>query len=227
MLRPDQPADPAEQPDGANPDSVYRAYLSADARPAIRAATAGQVHGILTTITWHLCDLLADPPPGLPRAGSGSRPRWQVCQVGAGLQAGLQVYCHVQQAVAGRCLGALGFDPDRATTESSYYAACVSPFLRAARTQRMRCSLLLLADLLAELVLDSNLAVGVSMSADLPPEAWEAGTGIRTATQLYRHAVRITAAHILFYLWRGHEAEHPVPDFRPFTGIDFSGSSPN
>jgi len=151
------------------------------------------------------------PPPGRTdrrRAplGPDLRRPWQVCQVGTGTRAGLQLYRHVEQAVAGSYLHALDFDPDRATVGNIYYATIIDPFLRTARKQRLRRTLLHLADHLDATLRDSDLAADTSARSDLPEDVWEAGTGVNAAIQLYRYAVRVLTAHTLFYLWDGYPA---------------------
>ncbi len=90
----------------ADPESVYRVYLTTDVRPAIRAATADQMRGILAAIARHLCHHLTDPIGGIPPLSPDSRAPWQVCQAGTGTRVGLQLYSRVLQAVAGSYLQA-------------------------------------------------------------------------------------------------------------------------
>jgi len=100
MPHPDRTPHPADDPSASDPEAIYRAYLTTDARPAIHAATTEQLRGILAAIARNLCHHLAEPTGGVPPLGPDLRRPWQVCQVGTGTRAGLQLYRHVEQAVA-------------------------------------------------------------------------------------------------------------------------------
>lgn len=222
-----QASHPTDDPDGDNPELVYRAYLTADTRLAIRAATTEQMRRILADIARHLCHQLTDPLGGVPPLGPDQRQPWQVCQVGTGTRAGFQLYHHVLQAVAGCYLHALGFDPARATADDTYYATAIDPFLRKARKQWLRRTLNRLADHLDATVHDSDVAADVSAQADLPHDIWEVGTGVTSAIQLYRHAVRIVSVHTLFFLWEGSGVAGQTHVLRPFADADFLATHPN
>jgi len=211
----------------ADSESVYRVYLTTDVRPAIRAATADQMRGILAAIARHLCHHLTDPIGGIPPLSPDSRAPWQVCQAGTGTRVGLQLYSRVLQAVAGSYLQALGFDPDRATQDTSFFTTSIDPFLRHTRKQQLGRALLHIADYLETIVHDSDTAADASAQADLPEDVWEVATGVGAAVELYRHGVRVLAVHVLFYLWDGLGIGDQPRVFRQFADRDFLAIPPN
>jgi len=203
MPHSDQPPHAADGPGTGDPESVYHLYLTTDVRPAIRAASPAQMRGILRDIGAHLCHCLRRDAGGIPGLSPGRRQPWQVCQIGSGMRAGFQLYQHVTQAVAGSCLHALGFDPGRAAAEDTYFTTDVDPFLVTARQQCMRRTLLHLTGHLQAVLDDSDTSAQASADAAVPDELWEIANGVTAGIQLYRHAVRALAVHVLYYMWEG------------------------
>lgn len=126
---------------------------------------------------------------------------------------------------------ALGFDPASAAANNTYPATSIGPSLRAARKSRLRQILLCLADCLDATVGDADIAFGAADDAlaVLPEAVWEEGVGAITATGLYRHAVRVMAVHVLYYVWDafGITAQPQPPALRSFASADFIPTHPN
>ncbi len=131
------------------------------------------------------------------------------------------------QAVAGHYLQALGFDPDRAAEQHADHAAAVNQFLRTARKQRLRRTLLHLADCLDATIQDSDITAAASVPAHLPDDVREVGTGVNAAIQLYGHAVRTLTVDVQYYLCDGLGGADQPNVLRPFTDADTFTIHPN
>lgn len=182
-------------------ESVYRSCLNADARPVIRAASADQLRLVLRRITGHLChQLRRDLTESLP-PGSAPATAWGVCQASSATRSGFQLYHQVSQAIAVGCLDALGFDPHAAAASDAYLEDGVEPVLTAATRRRMRGLLLGLIGHIQAAMDDADDSADMTAGIDLPENAWEAGTGVTTAIQLYRHAALVQTGWVLSHLW--------------------------
>lgn len=215
-------ADPADRQSRYDSyESVYRSCLNADARPVIRAASADQLRLALRRITGHLCHQLRRDLTGSLPPGTASAIAWEECQASSATQAGFQLYHQVSQAIAAGCLHALGFDPRAAAASDAYLEADVEPVLTAASRRRMRGLLLGLASHIQAIMEDADDSADMTAGIDLPENAWEAGTGVTAAIQLYRHAALVQTGWVLFRLWDGFSASG-APILLPYT----AGSPP-
>lgn len=210
-------ADPADQEARCRSyESVYRSYLDADARPAIRAASSGQLRLVLRRIAMHLCyrlrlDLAESLPPGPASALS-----WGVCQTDSATRAGCQLYHQVGQAIAASCLHAIGFDPHTAADDDAYLGTAVEPVLTTASRRHMRGLLLNVVGHIEAIIDDADASAEWITGVELPENAWESGTGVAAAIQLYQHATLIQTAYVLFHLWNGFSTSG-TPILAPFT----------
>jgi hypothetical protein len=197
-------------------EEMYRSYLDTDARPAIRAASADQLRLVLRRIAANLCyrlrlDLTESLPPGPAPTLS-----WGVCQTDSATRAGCQLYHQVGQVIAASCLHTLGFDPHTAAADDAYLTTSVEPVLTTASRRRMRGLLLNLDGHIQAIMADADASAGWIPSIELLDNAWEAGTGVATAIQLYRHATLIQTAYVLYHLWDGLSTSG-TPTLAPFT----------
>ncbi len=171
MQHRDQTPQQDSDPPASDLEGIFRSYLDADARPAIRAATADQLRRVLLDIAGHLCywlrlDMTESLPPGPPSPVS-----WGICDAASATRAGFQLYHHVGQVIAAGCLHAIGFDPHRAAADHTYYSTSVQPALTAASRQRMRGLLLDLAGHIEASMDDADTSATLSAAAGLPAEA--------------------------------------------------------
>lgn len=190
-------------PPHLDPESVHRAYLSADIRPAIRAATCEQMRDILHHINEHLCHQLSRDIGGFAALGPDRRRPGEICQVGAAKSAGIQLYQQVIEAVAASYLHALGFDPGRAGTDPGYFAASVAPFLATASRQQLRRKLIHLTDHMRAVLGDADKfgQASTGVIAEVTGELWEIATGVGAAIALYRHCAQVLSVHVLYFIW--------------------------
>jgi hypothetical protein len=103
-----------------NLQAVWDIYLATDIRPAIRAARRATMRRVLTAVTRQLCHLLNTQPPGIAVHTPDPRQPYDICQIGAAMPAGLQLYHHLTQATAAHYLCAAILDPAEAATSRAY-----------------------------------------------------------------------------------------------------------
>jgi hypothetical protein len=211
---------PAGHGSASERESVYHAYLTTDIRPAILAASPDQLRDALRHTATSLCRYLHDDIAGIAPLRPDTRQPWELCQTGHGIHAGFQLYRHVLQAVAGSYLHALGFDPARAATDGTYLSTRIAPSLAAARTRRLRRTLLELTRHLRATVDDSDTAAATSAQAgpEIPDDLWEIAAGVNAGIQLYHQATRMLAVHTAYQIWHALAISGtPAPAWLPFT----------
>lgn len=205
-------------PPDLDPESVHRVYLTTDVRPAIHAATHQQLRDIMHRISDHLCQHLSRDIATFPAIGPDRRRPGEICQIGAAMPAGFQLYHHLTAAMAGSYLRALGFAPASAATDPAYFPEIVAPFLASARKPHLRRMLLNLTGHISAVLADSDTSAQASTQAHahMPGETWEIAAGVTAAISLYRHCARTISVHVRFYILDGLGIGNP-PHYRPYT----------
>ena len=201
-----------------DPESVHRVYLQADIQPAIRAATHEQLRDVVHRVSKHLCHHLGRDIGAFPAIGPNRRRPWEICQIGAAMPAGFQLYHHLTAAVAGSYLQAMGFAPASAATDPAYHAGIVAPFVATARHPHLLRMLLKLASHMSAVLADSDTSAQASSDAlaEVPGDVWEIGAGVDAAIGLYRYCARVMSVHVRYCICEGLGIGD-LPHYRPYT----------
>jgi hypothetical protein len=189
-----------------NMQAVWDTYLTTDIRPAIRAARRATMRRVLTTVTRQLCQLLNTRPSGIAARSPDPRQPYDICQIGAAMPAGLQLYHHLTQATAAHYLRAALLDPAEAATSRAYLAT-ITAHLSASSTQDLRGILLHLADSLyataTEATATAAMATATAAGPDLDEDLRGLGASAALGIALYRDAVCSLTVLVLYLIWEG------------------------
>lgn len=218
--------------DEMNFGSVYDSYLAADVRPAIHAASVPELRTTLDQVVKLLCHHAQDDFGPAQAITADSRLPYEICEVGRGIKAGLQLYRHVGQAVAGSYLNSMGYETARLIADRGYADSVIGPSASKATEEQAKGMLLALANHMDAVVKDGVIAAsapGAASDVTAADDLQDIAAGASLAIALYSHTACQIAVYVLYKMWMNLDRTFRpgLSNLRSLKDEEYLSSNPN